>query len=151
MDRRPTRAHEAKFYDRLRLIRSILRVSRFSTFKINSNCNAVSLLHHPFLASTCSGIIFVSHWIFYNTCWLRITDDGLIPEIRIWSMVLIQSDYFCVCIHFNRSPFLYLKPHSCICITYKPWSLRKQNCVATFWGTCNIYYKKLSYEDFRMV
>ena len=45
------RAHVAKFYGRLRLIRSVWRASKFSVFKIDSNCDFVGLrvvLHHPF-------------------------------------------------------------------------------------------------------
>ena len=42
------RAHVAKFYGRLRLIRSVWRASKFSVFKIDWNCNFVGLLHHPF-------------------------------------------------------------------------------------------------------
>ena len=29
---------------------------------------------------------------FINPVWLRITDEGSVPEMRIWSMSLIQSD-----------------------------------------------------------
>ena len=42
------RAYVAKFFGRLRLIRSVLRASKFSVFKIDWNCNFVGLLHHPF-------------------------------------------------------------------------------------------------------
>ena len=42
------RAHVAKFYGRLRLIRSVWRVSKFSVFKLDWNCNFVDLWHHPF-------------------------------------------------------------------------------------------------------
>ena len=43
-----SRAHVAKVYNRLRLIRSVWRASKFSVFKIDWNCNFVGLLHHPF-------------------------------------------------------------------------------------------------------
>ena len=39
--------HVAKFYGRLRLIRSVWRASKLSVFKIDRNCNFVGLLHHP--------------------------------------------------------------------------------------------------------
>ena len=38
--------------------------------------------------------------------WLRITDEGSVPEMRIWSILLIQSDLKW-CIHLSRSLFLY--------------------------------------------
>ena len=37
--------------------------------------------------------------------WLRITDQGSVPNI--WSILLIKSDSKC-CIHLSRSPFLYV-------------------------------------------
>ena len=40
--------------------------------------------------------------------WLRITDEGSVPEMRIWSILLIQSDLKW-CIHLSRSLFLYLE------------------------------------------
>ena len=42
------RAHVAKFYGRLQLIRSVWRASKFSVLKIDRNCNIEGLLHHPF-------------------------------------------------------------------------------------------------------
>ena len=39
--------------------------------------------------------------------WLRITDEGSIPEMRIWSILLIISDLKW-CIHLSRSLYLYL-------------------------------------------
>ena len=38
--------------------------------------------------------------------WLRITDEGSVPEMRIWSILLIESDLKW-CIHLSRSLFLY--------------------------------------------
>ena len=46
------------------------------------------------LASPCFGIMFASNFnIFLYSVWLRITDEGSIPEVRIWSMMLIQPDF----------------------------------------------------------
>ena len=39
--------------------------------------------------------------------WLRTTDEGSVPEMRIWSILLIKSDLKW-CIHLGRSLFLYL-------------------------------------------
>ena len=36
--------------------------------------------------------------------WLRITDEGLVPEMRIWSILLIKSDIKW-CIHLSRGLF----------------------------------------------
>ena len=38
--------------------------------------------------------------------WLRISDEGSVPEIRIWSILLIKYDLKW-CIHLSRSLFLY--------------------------------------------
>ena len=40
--------------------------------------------------------------------WLRITDKGSVPEMRIWSILLIKSDLKWY-IHFSRSLFLYIQ------------------------------------------
>ena len=42
------RAHVAKLYGRLQLIRSVWRASTFSVLKTDRNCYIVGLLHHPF-------------------------------------------------------------------------------------------------------
>ena len=42
----------------------------------------------------------------HDFVWLRITDEGSVPEMRIWSILLIKSDLKW-CIHLNRSLFLY--------------------------------------------
>ena len=38
--------------------------------------------------------------------WLRTTDEGSVPEMRIWSILFIKSDLKW-CIHLGRSLFLY--------------------------------------------
>ena len=44
---------------------------------------------------------------FFNFfVWLRITDEGSVPEMRIWSILLIKSDLKW-CIYLSRSLFLY--------------------------------------------
>ena len=68
--------------------------------------------------------------------WLRITDEGSVPEMRIWSISLIQSDLKW-CIHLSRSLFfnfwtlkyLYLiKVMSCVkkiynvIVVFRAWS-----------------------------
>ena len=39
---------------------------------------------------------------------IRITDEGSVPEMRIWSILLIKSDLKW-CIHLSKSLFLYCK------------------------------------------
>ena len=47
LTRESPRAHVAKFYGRLRLIRSVFkRASKFNVIKINWNCHFEGLLHH---------------------------------------------------------------------------------------------------------
>ena len=99
------RAHVAKFYDRLRLIRSVWEHQNFYV-KIDWKCNFMGLLHHPF-------------WLYLNLAlsgnhfqrlkplvWLRVTDEGSLPEMRIWSILLIEYDLKW-CIHLSRSLFSY--------------------------------------------
>ena len=75
----------AKFYTRLRLMRSVWRASKLSVFKIDWNCNFVGLLHHPFWLPLLSHFLtFFQH--FKLQVLLRITDEGSVPEIGIWSI-----------------------------------------------------------------
>ena len=51
---------------------------------------------------------------FFNYfLWLRITDEGSIPEMRIWSILLIKSDLKW-CIDLSRSLYLYYTHHLCL-------------------------------------
>ena len=118
MDQSP-RAHVAKFYGRLRLIRSVWRASKFSVFKIDWNCNFVGLLHHPFwlqLVLALFGHYFST--FFIQHVWLRITEEGSVPEMRIWSILLIKSDLKW-CIHLSRSLCSYFRV--CFHLTMVRW------------------------------
>ena len=72
------------------------------------NFNFVGLLHHPFwihLVYALSGIHFQllnPHCLTKDHWW------GTVPEMRIWSILLIHSDLKW-CIHLSRSLFLYIK------------------------------------------
>ena len=101
------RAHVAKFYGRLRLIRSVLRASKFSLSKLIEIVLLWVYYTIPFG--------FSLFWHFWDIIlqplkllpfWLRITDEGSVPEMRIWSILLIKSDLKW-CIHLSRSLFLY--------------------------------------------
>ena len=65
--------------------------------------------------------------------WLRITDEGSVPEMRIWSILLIKSDLKW-CIHPSRSLFLYSNTRV---ISYRT----KCPCL-------NIEHRELPYMDF---
>ena len=70
----------------------------------------MGLLHHPFLLR----LVFRHFWVInFLPCvnyfvWLKITDKGLVPEMRIWSISLIKSDLKW-CVHLSRSLYLYSK------------------------------------------
>ena len=75
--------------------------------KINWNCNFVGLLHHPLWLQL---VLALSDHLFQLLnffVWSRITDDGSLPEMRIWSILFIKSDLKW-CIHLSRNLFLYL-------------------------------------------
>ena len=57
------------------------------------------------------GIIFHIFELQMYFVWPRITDEGSVPEIRIWSILIIKS-YIKWCIHLSRSLFLYSKQNS---------------------------------------
>ena len=107
------RAHVVKFYSRLRLICCVWRASKFSVFRIDSRRNSVGLLDHPFWLR----LVFRHFWAsIFQSCinypvWLRITDEGSVPEMHIWSILLIKSDLNW-CIHLSRSLFLYFIPNA---------------------------------------
>ena len=67
-------------------------------FKIDWNCNFGFSMFWYFRVNVFNfGNIFV---------WRRITDEGSLPEMRIWSMLLDKPDLKW-CIHLSRSLFLY--------------------------------------------
>ena len=54
--------------------------------------------------------------------WLRITDEGLVPEMRIWSMLLSES-HLKYCIRLWRSVFSYFNYLASVttCGPMSPW------------------------------
>ena len=53
------------------------------------------------------GLNQISSFLFLNFIfWVRITDEDSVPEMRIWSILLIKSDLKW-CIQLSRSLFLY--------------------------------------------
>ena len=86
------RAHVAKFYGPTWLIRSVLGASRWYALELIEIVNLWVYYTIPFRFSFfrhfLASLFNFSHYFL----WLRITDEGSIPEMRIWSIMLIKSD-----------------------------------------------------------
>ena len=61
----------------------------------------------PFSFSLFWHFLVISFQLFILPVWQMITDEGSVPEMRIWSMSLIQSDLKW-CVHLRRSLYLNL-------------------------------------------
>ena len=77
---------------------------------MKTNAHFVGLLHHPFgfnlmLAFLASLFTFLNYFV-----WLRITDEGSVPEMRLWSILLIKSDLTMVYLNLSRILFLNIIP-----------------------------------------
>ena len=82
-----------KFYDRLRLIRSGSRASTFSMLKF-IEIVIFWVYSLSLLASVCFGTFVISLFNFFSYfVWLRITDDGSVLEMRIWSILFSLFSY----------------------------------------------------------
>ena len=102
------RTYLAKSYSWLRLIQSVLTSSKFSVLKLLEIVILWVYYTIPFdftLFMVFRAIIF-NFWNHF--IWLRITDKGSLPEMRIWSILFIKSE-FKWCMHLSRSLFLYCK------------------------------------------
>ena len=103
------RAHVAKLYDRLQLIRSFLRASKVSVLKFIEIVILWIYYMVSLLTSACFCTFVTSLFNFLNYfVRLRITDEGSVPEMRIWSTLLIKSDLKW-CIHLD---FFYISTTS---------------------------------------
>ena len=99
------RAHVAKFYGRLWLIRSVWRASKLSVFKIDWNCRFVDLLHHPFWLQLVLALFGHYFSTFYATCLAKDHWRGF--STRNAHMVHIVNLFRLKwCIHLSRSLFL---------------------------------------------
>ena len=88
------RAHIAKFYVQLQLIRSILKASKFSVLKFIEIAILWIYYMASLLASSSFGAFVTSLFNFLNYfVWLSITDDGSVLEMRIWSIFLSLFSY----------------------------------------------------------
>ena len=99
------RAHVAKFYGRLRLIRSVLRASKFSVLKLIEIVILWVFYTIPFGFSLFRNFRVNIFYFGNHFVWRRITDEGSLPEMRIWSILLIKSELKW-CIHLSSSLFL---------------------------------------------
>ena len=67
----------------------------------------MGLLHHLFWLEFVFGTFWHHFQLFNYFVWLRITEEGSASEMRIWSILLINSDLkWCICL--SRSLLLYL-------------------------------------------
>ena len=99
------KAHVTKFYSRLRLIRSVFRASKFAALNLIEIVILWVYYTIPFCISLFRRILCVTFQLFKLVIWPRITDEGSVPEMCIWSILLIKSDLKW-CIHFSRSLFI---------------------------------------------
>ena len=110
--RESLRANAAKFYGRLQLIRSVSRASTFSVLKFIEI--VIFWVYSPsLLASVCFGTFVISLFNFLATFLAKITYDGSVLEMRIWS-ILLSFFSFCKSQAFTLN---------------------------TLWGFCKIYAK----------
>ena len=65
----------------------------------------------PFGFSLFSHVWDITFQFLKLLLWLRTTDEGSVPEMRIWSILLIKSDLKW-CIHISRRLFLYFNRES---------------------------------------
>ena len=91
--RESMRAHAAKFYGRLRLIGSGSRASTVFPCWIYWNCNFWGLFPIPFGLSLFWHFCYISFQLFSYFVWLRITNDGSVFEMRIWSILFSLFSY----------------------------------------------------------
>ena len=102
--RESPRVHVVKFYGPIRLIGSVLRASKLPVIKL---MEIFYFFAPSLLASTCFDTFGLSLSNFWNYfAWLRITDEGSVPEMRIWSILWIKSELKC-CIHLRESLFIF--------------------------------------------
>ena len=77
--------------------------------------------------------------------WLKITDEGLVPEMRIWSILLIKSDIKW-CIHLSRSFFLYFNYFG-ECHCWWTWESPRAH-VAKFYGRLRLSRSVWEHQNF---
>ena len=124
------RAHVAKFCVRLQLIRRVLRASKFSVLKFIEILILWIYYMPSLLASASFGTFVTSLFNFLSYfVWLRITDEGSVHEMRIWSILLMKSDlngvYILISFYISTTSLTADGPES-------PWWARASEGGATF-------------------
>ena len=82
----------AKFYGRLLLMRSVLRVLNVQCLTFIEIVILWVYLSSPFSSTLFLALFGITSHILNYFAWLKITDDGSISEMRIWSIFKVQSD-----------------------------------------------------------
>ena len=78
--------------------------------KIDWKCNLWVYYTIPFSLSLIWHFRAIIFNVWNHFAWLRITDEGSLPEMHIWSILLIKSDLKW-CLHLSRSLFSYCNNH----------------------------------------
>ena len=88
------RAHVAKFYGQLRLIRSVFGASKFSVLKLIEII--ISWVYYTITNGFSLFLALLDHdfQLLNYFVWTRITNRGSLPEMRIWSILFIKSYIF---------------------------------------------------------
>ena len=100
------RAHVAKFYGRFRLIRSVWEHQNYPCSKLIEIVILWVYYTIPFGFSLFRYFWDIVFPLLNYFVWQRITDEGSVPEMRIWSILWIKS-VLKWCMHLSRSLFLY--------------------------------------------
>ena len=101
----PPRAHVAKFYGWLRLIRSVWRTSKFSFFKIDRNFNFVGLYYTiPFCFNLLWHLLVITFQLFKLHCLVKDHWRGFSTRNAhmVYIVNLIRLKW---CIHLSRSRY----------------------------------------------
>ena len=84
----------------------VLSFSKFSVIKLFEIVILWVYYTIPFGFSLFWYVWDISFQLLKLLLWLRTTEEGSVPEMRIWSILLFESDLKW-CIHLSRSLFLY--------------------------------------------
>ena len=112
--------------------------------KIDRNCNLWVYYTIPFGLSFFQYFLALFFNLFNYFLCLMITDEGSIPEMRIWSILLIKSDLKW-CIHLGRSLFIFQLLGECHCW----WTKESPRAhVAKFYGRLRLICSVWEHQNF---
>ena len=82
---------------------SSVNLSQTCCIKTDRNCSFVGLLHNLFWFQLVFALLGHLFSTLETTFWLRITDKGSVPEMLMWTILLISFDlkwcihqFFCI-------------------------------------------------------